>query len=104
MRDQLSFYRVVSERPGGEAVSKSLFVIYLHRRTRQKGESSTAKINLSGAGGETYTSCGPREGVERLIPPLLVASFPTKDVIPWTCVMLLEVKYVAPVKCGSVRR
>ena len=46
----------------------------------------------------------PKEGAKRLIPPSSVASFPTKDVIPSTCMMLPDSKYIAPVKCGTVRR
>ena len=46
----------------------------------------------------------PKGGAERLIPPFLVASFPTKYVIPSACMMLPASKNIAPVKCGTVHR
>ena len=60
-------------------------------------------ISIGHEGGDIHV-LRPKRGAERLIPPSLVASFPTKYVIPSTCMMLLSSKAIAPVKCGTVRR
>ena len=70
------------------------FCLSLHRRKIQNEKSSTGKYIYRARGEETSTSFGSRGELNgSYLLSLLIASFPTKDAIASTCMMLLEPNY-----------